>query len=321
MTNSRLAPPKASAMLEALRGMGYSLGAALADIIDNSISAQAEKVRIDFIWNGQDTAIRILDDGQGMTADELESAMILGGRNPLDDRSQEDLGRFGLGLKTASFSQCRRLTVASRKHGVTSVRRWDLDFIASSTDQGWHLLDFPASGSSDLLTPLERQDDGTLVLWECLDRVVTPGFTDKDFLEQTDLVEQHLAMVFHRFLDSPNARLRLFINGEEAYQQIKPWDPFLSSHPATISTPSEVIGQGVRVKGFILPHKDRLKKKELDDGAGPRGWVAQQGFYVYRNERLLVAGSWLGLGQGRAWTKEEAHKLARIRLDLITDCP
>ena len=115
---SRHAPPKASAMIESLRGLGYTTATALADIIDNSIAASASNINITFIWLGTKSIISILDNGNGMTESELDKGMRLGEINPLENREPTDLGRFGLGLKTASFSQCRRLTVASRKNGV-----------------------------------------------------------------------------------------------------------------------------------------------------------------------------------------------------------
>lgn len=319
MNDTVLAPPKAGAMLESLRGMGYSVPAALADIIDNSISAGAGRVRIDFIWNGEQSAVRILDDGEGMTEDELDRAMRLGSTSPLDARDASDLGRFGMGLKTASLSQCRRLTVGSRHGAGVSYRRWDLDFIAQSGGDQWHLLRAPTDDSLVLFSPLEGQAQGTIVLWQCCDRIVTPGFSDRDFLEVVDRVEEHLAMVFHRYLEGSARRLRLFINGDEDRHRVRAWDPFMSGHAATLRTPVERMGTGqgvVEVQGHVLPHRDRLTPEEFESGAGPEGWAAQQGFYVYRSQRLLVAGGWLGLGSGRAWTKEEAHKLARIRLHI-----
>ena len=314
-SKSRHAPPKAGSMIEALRGLGYSTSTALADIIDNSIAAKAEKVDVKFSWDGQKSTISVLDDGSGMNEHELDLAMRLGERNPLEDRASHDLGRFGLGLKTASFSQCRRLTVASIKSGITNSLHWDLDVIAASEDDGWHLMEGAAEGSENHLADLNELKHGTIVLWEKLDRIVTTGFTEQDFLDLLDRVEQHLAMVFHRYLAGPYPRLRLFLNS----QPVKSWDPFLANHPSTWSSPIERIqGEGgyIEVQCHVLPHKDRLDANEHDTAAGPDGWTAQQGFYVYRNERLLVAGSWLGLGRGRSWTKEEAHRLARIRLDI-----
>jgi len=143
--NTRNAPPRAGAMLESLRGLGYTTAAALADIIDNSISADATEVRVDFVWNGSASRIAVLDDGHGLSDAELESAMTLGDKSPLDERATADLGRFGMGLKTASFSQCRRLTVASIRQGNTlACLRWDLDALASNPDAGWLLFEGPA---------------------------------------------------------------------------------------------------------------------------------------------------------------------------------
>lgn len=312
---SRSAPPRASAMIEALRGLGYTTPAALADIIDNSISAGAAKVFLDFVWAKEDSHVTILDDGCGMDASELESAMRLGERSPLDARKENDLGRFGLGLKTASFSQCRRVTVASIRDGQVNCLRWDLDVLASSQDDGWHLLEGPAPGSEHLLQSLFAAGKGTLVAWERLDRIVTPGTTEQNFLDLIDDVERHLAMIYHRYLDDPCSSLRVVLN----QRFVNGWDPFLADHPATWTSPLERIHKSdclVEVQGFVLPHKDHLSSQQEQSAAGPHGWTAQQGFYVYRNRRLLLAGSWLGLGQGRSWTKEEAHRLARLRLDI-----
>lgn len=315
IVNFRHAPPRASAMIEALRGLGYSVATALADIIDNSIAAGARLVDLRFVWQGENSRVEIQDDGRGMSAIEIDKAMRLGEKNPLDARHADDLGRFGLGLKTASFSQCRRLTVASIGADGLQCLRWDLDVLASSKDDGWHLLEGPDQGSARLLTPLSAAGHGTLVLWEVLDRIVTHGFGEQDLLDLIDRVERHLAMVFHRYLEGTRPRMKLQINGKS----VAPWDPFLSGHPSkpwhspSASFPS---APGVTVECHVLPHKDMLTAKEYESAQGPDGWTAQQGFYVYRNERLLVAGSWLGLGHGRSWTKDEAHRLARIRLDI-----
>ena len=313
---SRHAPPKASAMIESLRGLGYTTATALADIIDNSIAASANKVNITFIWLGTGSIISILDNGNGMTERELDKGMRLGEINPLENRKTTDLGRFGLGLKTASFSQCRRLTVASRKNGEMSCLRWNLDFIATSSDDGWYLLEGAHEESENLLSPLNDYDTGSLVLWEVLDRIITPGFGEQDFLDLIDRVEQHLAMVFHRFLEGNNRTgLKIYINNKS----VNPWNPFLIGHPAKPWSSPEVrfsSVNGVVMECHVLPHKDRLTEAEFQSAAGPEGWTAQQGFYVYRNKRLLLAGTWLGLGQGRAWIRDEAHRLARIRLDI-----
>jgi hypothetical protein len=314
---SRLAPPRAVAMIEALRGLGYSTPTALADIVDNCIAAFATVVDISFVWNGANSSVTVLDDGVGMDADELELAMRLGEKNPNEERAANDLGRFGLGLKTASFSQCRRLTVASVKNGQVACLRWDLDLLGHG-DDGWHLYDGVAEGSESFLESLQGRVHGTLVIWEKMDRIITTGSDQQDFLDVVDKVERHISMVFHRYLTQPRQRLTIKINN----RLIQAWDPFLTTHPATWSSPVERIpsnGQVVEVQCHVLPHKDRLDTKTFESAGGPDGWTSQQGFYVYRNQRLLVAGGWLGIGRGRAWTKEEAHRLARIRVD-ISNC-
>ena len=315
--STRIAPPRASAMLESLRGLGYSTASALADIIDNSISAGADTVNIQFNWADKLSNIFILDNGMGMSDAELESALTLGDKNPSDIRSATDLGRFGMGLKTASFSQCKRLTVASKKNNALSCLRWDLDVLSANPDMGWVLIEGPAQGSEELLSNLQYVEHGTLVIWELLDRVITQNFKVDDFLSlMEDQVEQHLSMVFHRLLEGNHPKIRLNLNGKK----IEAWDPFLSGHPAKpwtspIQRHKTAFGE-IEVQCHVLPHKDKLTDKEYEKNGGPLGWNAQQGFYVYRNKRLLVAGGWLGLGQPRAWNREEPQRLARIRLDI-----
>jgi len=315
ISRTRNAPPKASILLEALRGLGYTCASAIADIVDNSIAAHAKVITIQFVWAESKSRIEILDDGTGMDDQELEQAMRLGGKDPLTKRAAHDLGRFGMGLKTASLSQCRSLTVASLKSDC-SILRWDLDVLASGDGRDWLLLEGASDEAMESVERLNGQESGTLVVWEKLDRIVTDGFTGQHFLELIDVVEQHLAMVFHRYLEDGGIRIR--INGKS----VAGWDPFLTDHPATQQSPIErlrVKGSQVEVQYFVLPHKDRLDEATCKKAGGPDGWTAQQGFYVYRGRRLLVSGSWLGLGHGLSWTKEEAHRLARVRIDLPND--
>lgn len=314
MSGSRDAPPRASAMVESLRGLGYSTAAALADIIDNSLAANASRVDLAFVWAGADSHILILDDGDGMDAAGLDSAMRLGDRSPLEERVSTDLGRFGLGLKTASFSQAQRLTVASRQGGgEIHILRWDLQVLRADQSGRWSLLEGAHPGSEEKLAALRSREAGTAVLWELMDRVTPEGDGEGEFLKLIDRVERHLAMVFHRWIE--DRRLVLTIND----RAIRPWNPFLEARGDTWRSVRDSFmcrGEPVSVQGFVLPHRDRLDARTWEEAAGPDGWTAQQGFYVYRNERLLVAGSWLGLGRGRSWTKDEAYRLARIRLDL-----
>jgi hypothetical protein len=309
----RNVPPAAGAMLESLRGLGYTTATAIADLIDNSVSAEADRVDVVFEWNGPDSWVRIADNGQGMTDAELEAAMRLGARDPRTQRRVGDLGRFGMGLKTASFSQARILTVASSKAGHDrSCLRWDLDQLGGA-EGSWLLHEGPRFGSESRVLAGLTDKTGTVVLWENLDRVVTDGFTAQDMIDLTEQVDSHLAMTFHRLIDDG---LEIRING----QRVRSWDPFLTGHPGKAM--ESVVYQlqnaaGVLAQCHVLPHKDLLKPAEYEAAAGPVGWPAQEGFYIYRNRRLLLAGGWLGLGErGRRWTRDEAHRLARLRLDI-----
>jgi hypothetical protein len=313
----RNAPPRADTTFESLRGLGYSTATAIADIIDNSIAAGASEIDIKFHWAEHESYISILDNGNGMSDNELESAMTIGVRSPSSLRAVQDLGRFGLGLKTASISQCKRLTVASKKNNSVSCLRWDLDVLASDPNLGWALLEGAAHSSAYLIDSLSNIDHGTLVIWESLDKIITSRYTADDFLQLIELnVVPHLSMVFHRIIFDKSKVLSIKVNGVELIG----WDPFLLGHPSkawTSPVQQQMTQNGpVQIQCHVLPHKDKLTAEQYDVFGGPEGWNTQQGFYVYRNRRLLVAGGWLGLGHPRAWNREEPYKLARIRLDI-----
>jgi hypothetical protein len=308
-------PPHPSALVESLCALGYSLEAAVADLIDNSIAAGASTVDISFEWGKGDPFACIRDDGRGMDAEALVEAMRLGGVGPLAARRVDDLGRYGLGLKTASFSQCRRLTVGSRRDGVVSVARWDLDVLAASGGS-WELLRGAAPGSEGRVHEIESGGGtGTLVLWEVLRTGAESSLAR--FTEALERVEKHLSMVFHRYIDGDQRRVTIRLNG----RAMPGWDPFVASHPATMPQRAarlrDVSGD-VEVRGYVLPHRDRFRNADEHEMAGgPDGWVAQQGFYIYRAARLIVAGGWLGLGGSREWLRDEASQLARIRVDIL----
>ena len=309
-----LAPPRASSLVESLRAFGYELPSAIADLIDNSISAMAKNVWVDFHWSGELSTIAVTDDGEGMDEAILVAAMRPGSQSPLDKRSPQDLGRFGLGLKTASFSQCRRVTVRSRRRrGRYATRGWDLDHV-SRVDE-WQLLREADDAAEHHFERLSCLSSGTTVVWQKLDRVAADFATDSDsdhqsFLRHAVEVESYLGMVFHRFL-SRSKQVRIHLNA----QIVQPWDPFLEGHDATQTlslTKLRTKAGTIEIRPFILPHHSKLSPTEFAAAAGARGWNAHQGFYVYRNRRLLVPGDWLGLG----WAKEEHYKLARIRIDI-----
>ena len=301
--------------MESMRDLGYSLETALADILDNSIAADASCVDILFETGGEPPIVGILDDGCGMSRKELLEAMRPGSHHPLEERSISDLGRFGLGLKTASFSQCQCLTVVSRKDGEINAARWDLDLVACRNE--W-LLQIPDPDEVERIPWFQMlHPSGTLVVWERMDRLAdrTSGSDLKDHLyERLRSSEQHLSLVFHRYLqgERPFRKLTLRINGSV----VASFDPFNSRHPATQMLPLDILpvdGHQVEVQPFILPHHRKAGSKIYEQYAGEGGYLRNQGFYVYRHGRLIIHGTWFRLVK-----KSELIKLARVRVDMPT---
>jgi len=313
MTFRRLADatPHASSLIEGMRDFGYTLATAMADVIDNSVTAGAKSVHILADTTSDAPWIAIRDNGYGMTEDELVEAMRPGSRNPLDARAGHDLGRFGLGLKSASFSQCRRLTVASRKAGgTTSAATWDLDEV--SRTNRWEV-----ELENDLVHPATAglQDSGTVVVWSKLDRLST-NFRHDAIKRSAEInaalsgAEHHLKLCFHRYMEGARPQLKLFLNG----RRLDPLDPFASQHPATQIGEEErlPLSNGeVVTQSFTLPHHGRMTRSEWEELGGPEGHLRSQGFYVYRERRLIIAGGWLGLARAT-----ELTKLTRVRVDI-----
>lgn len=301
------ATPDASSMLETFRAIGYDINAAIADIIDNSITAGAQNIWVDYKWEGADTSVSIVDDGSGMNSEELIQAMKPGSKNPADRRPVADLGRFGMGLKTASFSQCRKFCVVSRKAGYEAAYwSWDIDHVLKV--KAWQLIRF--CPDNELLKRIQNCQHGTAVYWWNLDRAGLDAKNEEKahekFMNLMSSVKLHLAMVFHRFIAKG---ISISFNG----RKIEQWDPFLAASVGTQLRPEMSLDNGnIVLKGFILPHRSKLTGQEYELAKGPKGsWTEQQGFYIYRNERLLVGGNWLGL------FKDEHHfDLCRIRVDL-----
>jgi len=317
-TSRERVPPSARRLMQSLRDLGYDLPSAIADLVDNSIAARATTVRIDVGFEGRESWIRIADNGTGMTGPVLKEAMRYGSQR--DDYDEADLGKYGLGLKTASMSQCRVITVASR-HGTDariSVRRWDLDEVIHRDE--WD-LERPRIEDCrvELVEPLKGHK-GTVVLWERLDRVLEDyehpaGQAAESGLKRSCRdIERHLAMVFNRFLAGEAKRslpLRIFLNDNP----IAPWDPFCRDEkhtrelpPRTVTLEVEDEKHRVRVEPYVLPNQSQFSDRAAFDAAGgPHKWNNQQGFYIYRADRMIQSGGW-----NRVRTPDEHTKTARV---------
>lgn len=314
--------PSAGRLMVSLRDIGYDVPGAIADLVDNAIDANARNVAIEIVAMGPDSWVRTADDGIGMTPTRLDEAMRYGTEAEYGPRA---LGHFGLGLKTASLSQCRRLTVASRARDGrrVAVRRWDLDDVLLRNS--WDLERPRATECPDrVIGPLANDSHGTVVLWENLDRVIprrpTDGMTARVLRTVTSEVRTHLAMVFHRFLDGEafggRARLTMTLNGEP----ITGWDPFARDESHTRRLPiqqleyAEADGRTIvtEVHPYVLPGQQFFSTPDAHRAAGgPARWNRHQGFYIYRRDRLIQAGGW-----NRLRTLDEHAKLARIAIDL-----
>jgi len=311
--------PAAGRLMGSLRDMGYEFTTAVADLVDNSVEAGATKVSIDIEFEGENSWVRIADNGAGMTPSALREAMRYGSSRTY---AENDLGKFGLGLKVASLSQCQRLTVASR----TSPHRaditaycWDLTHIEATNR--WELLPVVRRSDGPPIHELLAESLGTVVLWQKLDRIL--GYQDPNGESARRRlngmcrdVQGHLAMVFHRFLAGEakgRRKLTILVNG----YQLSPWDPFARDEQATrrLDTASIPVRHGdaqgqLILEPFILPHQSEFSTVDnFKRASGPANWNQQQGFYVYRSDRLIQSGGWC-----RIRTLDEHTKLARVAL-------
>jgi hypothetical protein len=305
--------PSAASLSASLRDLGYSLETAIADLIDNSISAEASEIQIFCDTSRRTPVVAILDDGQGMDGEKLIAALRHGSTNPKKKRDPKDLGRFGLGLKTASFSQCKRLTVVSSIDGIRVGAEWDLTAVEDLDDWFISILENDEIESLPYVDSLA--ETGTLVLWRNLDRLSEDESgrkRDEIVNEKLSVVERHLALVFHRFLAGEvkgRKKITLRINGHS----VEPFDPFCRRNDATqvlALEPVWVNDVQITMQPYILPHHSRLNASEYDYYQDRSDFVSNQGAYVYRNGRLMAWGDWF-----RLVPKGEATKLARVQID------
>lgn len=306
-------PPSAASLSASMRDIGYSLETAIADLIDNSISAGAGKVEVYCFADAEEPAFAIVDDGRGMGVDEIIHAMKHGGTDRNRERAPHDLGKFGLGLKTASFSQCRRLTVVSRTDEGLSAAEWNLDVVDERDDWIVSLFDDEEIRGLPCIEFLPKR--GTLVLWRNLDRL----FEDYEGRARQEVVNnklsearQHLALVFHRFLEGEvpwSCKLKISVNGHN----IAAFDPFCLDHPTTQRHPIERIrieSHEIQLQGYTLPHHSKLSAQKYNLYKDRSNFFENQGVYVYRNYRLVAWGGWF-----RLIARNRSAQLARVRVD------
>ena len=321
--------PSAGRLTSSLRDIGYDFDSAVADLVDNSISAGASRVDIEIVYEAADSYVLIADDGRGMSEESLTEAMRFGTRRGY---SAGELGKYGLGLKTASLSQCRRLTVVTRtaqSRMRVRMRTLDLDHV-EATDR-WEVHGGPpdhrAAWAGHVHELLSR-GPGTVVVWDLLDRLfpdsgASSGWAKRRLESLAGGLKQHLAMVFHRFLEGnaetiEGQRLTITLNGEK----IRPWNPFAPGEAETVELPVkhfevEVGGTSteLRFSPFVLPARSIFSSlDEFERLSGPRKWNRQQGLYIYRADRLVQSGGWSGL-RGI----DEHTKLARAAVDFGPD--
>lgn len=314
--------PSAKRLLNSLRNLRYDFPKAVADVIDNSIQSGATRIDLTMEFEGTNSWLRIIDNGSGMSGDELTEALRLGTKR---NYKNNELGKFGMGLKTASLSQCRRLTVASRSSKYNShigIRCLDLDEIEKS--DSWEILDIPADAGDSRLFESIKNGSGTVVLWELLDKIMnykipSGAAASRRFYQMAKELEDHLAMVFHRFLsgESTRAQIEITLNG----RRIQPWDPFAMSERTTLRLDKGILDvQGpnevytMEYSSFVLPNQEFFSSRESFDYYGRGKWNELQGFYIYREDRLIQYGGWNNLR-----TPEEHTKFARIGLYFKSD--
>lgn len=307
--NIVLTRPSATPVIQALRSIGYNASTAIADLVDNSLDAKASTIKINFTYNDTNGMITINDNGFGMTEDMLQIAMSIGSKDPREHRRANELGRFGMGLKTASFSLGKRLSVLTKKDGAYFERCWDLDHVSKCNE--WQL--FTRIPEEIKLKMGEiKEENGTIVCIDKLDRFMGVGrkrrLKETSFYNKVSRINRHLEFVFHSILEKKE--VSLLINGKE----IEPWDPFMRYHSNTMEGEMQILrinDNRIKVQYFILPHASHLTESEYKKAGGYKGWRDHQGLYIYRENRLLYFGDWMGL-----FPKDAASQLARVRIDL-----
>lgn len=283
-------PPNATNLISSLRGIGYSPTTAIGDIIDNSISAGASCIEILFDWNNGNCRILILDNGCGMSRIELIEAMRFSSTNSNKKRDSKDLGRFGMGMKSASLSQAKVLKVFSKKSGTIAGMSWDLAKLERDSQSKWMLEELEYSKNSNILN-LNMHDAGTLIIWENLDRIFSVGFGQSDFLDLIDNIEEYISTTFCHFISNS---LKILINNKK----INAKDPLLIKSPYYMS-PRDSIGDDehpIFIKTYLYNPKDENIKTLC---------------FFYRGRRLISSDSWIEVN-----TPKELRRNVILKIDL-----
>jgi hypothetical protein len=301
-------------LMESMRAVGYTIQTAVADIVDNSVSARAGTVDIFFAAAPQ-PYVAILDDGEGMDRAGLIEAMRLAGRSPLTERGEHDLGRFGLGLKTASLSQCRTLTVVSARDRETNGVRWDLNHLTATGTWSLQVLESSDIAAVPGYARLSDQTTGTLVVWTDLDRIAERADDIESHLDESMArARDHLSLVFHRFIAQATPPLTRPLTVAFNGSPVASVDPFLTRHRGIHEGPREtfrVRGAEISVKAYTLPYLNKLTAKDRATALISGTLRDSQGFYIYRAFRLVQWGTWF-----RLTPKSELSKLARVQVDI-----
>lgn len=305
------ASPPPSSHLATLSRMGYSFLTAVGDILDNSISAKASDVKIYLLKQKDKYIFRLVDNGLGMSREELLKNMVIGCHDVHATRSDTDLGRFGSGLKTASFSQAEVLSVWSwlshdKPHGAV----WDTNYVREKNKWSLKVIEPNEPILIDDLSAYGFSSHGTIVRWDGITSLEA-GATKKTIEEQVARIitelHDYIGLHFHRFLSKG---LKISINDSE----VPLIDPFMTKHLGYIEGPEENIlsDEGaVRIKAHTLPRPSTLPDNVLRPYGGSKGVTTGQGLYIYRNYRLIVAGGWHGI-----MGASELGNLARIQIDI-----
>lgn len=313
----QLLPPNPSRLIEGLRDTGYEFNTALADVIDNSVDAGATTiaVRIDMDSDG-DIVVSVADNGSGMNREGLLNGMTYGAPIHADAKR---LGKFGLGLKTASTAFCRKLSVISRDSASASALKaiWDLDHVEKAG--AWELL-LGAPGKDELaiLNGVASGHAGTVVLWENVDRLLknyknqAGGHARNALTKVIDGFKDHAAMIYQRFLDPKDARARtitMTVNGAK----LKPWNPFCEDETETelVAKDAQEVElpdgstASFQIRAFVLPRREQFSSAEAAASAKIKN--QNQGIYIYRENRLIHPADWLGM-----FSKEPHVTLLRV---------